>query len=273
MKTILLYLLISHVLGDYYLQTEAIADNKHEDPRVFRQHLLHYAIPFLIAALYLQLDRQFLAAALLAVLLHSLIDLGKRAAGKSPVYFTRDEGKLYGLDQFLHMVSLIALAMAFKSNGVSPLPWIETTWAELGLTSEITAKWGLALLLIYKPSNITFAKLFRGLKPVEASVRQEPGDMKAKPEATDTAPPPDDLDGRANNLKAGGIIGVLEKFLSLILLSLGEFAAVGLVLTAKSIARYDRISKDPAFAEYYLIGTLTSIIMVFVIFILCFQIL
>ena len=98
---------------------QAIADNKHEDPRVFRQHLLLYAIPFLIAALYLQLDRQFLAAALLAVLLHSLIDLGKRAAGKSPVYFMRDEGKLYGLDQLLHMVSLIALAMAFKIMGVA----------------------------------------------------------------------------------------------------------------------------------------------------------
>ena len=75
-----------------------------------------------------------------------------------------------------------------------------------------------------------------------------------------------------NNLKAGDH-RCPGKFLSLILLSLGEYAAVGLVLTAKSIARYDRISKDPAFAEYYLIGTLTSIIMVFVIFILCFQIL
>ena len=36
--------------------------------------------------------------------------------------------------------------------------------------------------------------------------------------------------------------------------------AVGLVLTAKSIARYDRISKDKDFAEYYLMGTLLSTI-------------
>ena len=33
---------------------------------------------------------------------------------------------------------------------------------------------------------------------------------------------------------------------------------IGLVLTAKSIARYDRISKDKDFAEYYLLGTLLS---------------
>jgi hypothetical protein len=33
---------------------------------------------------------------------------------------------------------------------------------------------------------------------------------------------------------------------------------MGVVLTAKSIARYDRISKDQGFAEYYLLGTLMS---------------
>lgn len=31
-------------------------------------------------------------------------------------------------------------------------------------------------------------------------------------------------------------------------------------MTAKSIARYDRISKDQEFAEYYLLGTLLSTI-------------
>ena len=39
-----------------------------------------------------------------------------------------------------------------------------------------------------------------------------------------------------------------------------QISAVGLVLTAKSIARYDRISKDQEFAEYYLLGTLLSTI-------------
>lgn len=32
-------------------------------------------------------------------------------------------------------------------------------------------------------------------------------------------------------------------------------SAIGLVLTAKSIARYGRISKEKNFAEYYLLGT------------------
>jgi hypothetical protein len=35
---------------------------------------------------------------------------------------------------------------------------------------------------------------------------------------------------------------------------------LGFILTAKSIARYDAITKDQKFAEYYLIGTLVSVV-------------
>lgn len=41
-----------------------------------------------------------------------------------------------------------------------------------------------------------------------------------------------------------------------------QFGTIGLVFTAKSVARFDKISKDPVFAEYYLIGSLYSIIAV-----------
>jgi len=56
------------------------------------------------------------------------------------------------------------------------------------------------------------------------------------------------------------MIGFLERFLMVIFLSLGQYASIGLIMTAKSIARYDKITKNGAFAEDYLIGTLASII-------------
>jgi len=34
--------------------------------------------------------------------------------------------------------------------------------------------------------------------------------------------------------------------------------AVGLVITMKSIARYDKLKQDKAFAEYFLAGTMLS---------------
>jgi len=61
---------------------------------------------------------------------------------------------------------------------------------------------------------------------------------------------------------AGSIIGILERILvtSFVLFwpQLGA-AAVGLIFSAKSIARFPEMGKEGGqFAEYYLVGTLTS---------------
>lgn len=67
---------------------------------------------------------------------------------------------------------------------------------------------------------------------------------------------------------AGALIGQLERLIMGIFLLLGQYKAIGLVFTAKSIARYDKISKSQVFAEYYLIGSLFSIISVLVLYVL-----
>ncbi|RGE68577.1 hypothetical protein, partial [Eisenbergiella massiliensis] len=63
---------------------------------------------------------------------------------------------------------------------------------------------------------------------------------------------------RKNDRNAGRLIGTIERSIMLIFISLQQYSAIGLVLTAKSIARYDKIVKEPDFAEYYLLGTLLS---------------
>jgi hypothetical protein len=59
---------------------------------------------------------------------------------------------------------------------------------------------------------------------------------------------------------AGLYIGWLERFLVLTALLLQSPATVGLIMTAKAIARYPEF-KSERFAEYFLIGTLLSISM------------
>ena len=59
---------------------------------------------------------------------------------------------------------------------------------------------------------------------------------------------------------AGSMIGFLERLVIGACLVYGQFASIGLVFTAKSIAHYNKISENPAFAEYYLIGSLFSIL-------------
>lgn len=65
---------------------------------------------------------------------------------------------------------------------------------------------------------------------------------------------------------AGATIGILERLITGLLLVSQNYAALGLVFTAKSIARYDKISKNSAFAEYYLIGSLFSLLSVLVLY-------
>lgn len=58
---------------------------------------------------------------------------------------------------------------------------------------------------------------------------------------------------------AGMIIGMLERTLVLTLMFLGQPTAIAMVFVAKSIIRFEE-SKERAFAEYYLVGTMSSII-------------
>jgi hypothetical protein len=59
--------------------------------------------------------------------------------------------------------------------------------------------------------------------------------------------------------RAGATTGVLARMLVLTLVLLGQYASIALIFTAKSIARFEEL-KDREFAEYYLIGTLSSIL-------------
>ena len=61
-----------------------------------------------------------------------------------------------------------------------------------------------------------------------------------------------------NDLKMGNLIGKLERVIVTILVLLNQYGVIGLVLTAKSIARFKQL-EDKNFAEKYLVGTLTSL--------------
>jgi hypothetical protein len=59
--------------------------------------------------------------------------------------------------------------------------------------------------------------------------------------------------------RAGALIGYLERTFVLTFVLLNQFVAIAIVLTAKSITRFEEL-KDRKFAEYYLVGTLASML-------------
>lgn len=60
-------------------------------------------------------------------------------------------------------------------------------------------------------------------------------------------------------LARGRIIGILERAIALTLVLLGQYGALGLVVAAKALARF-RGLEERDFAEYFLIGTLASLL-------------
>jgi hypothetical protein len=63
--------------------------------------------------------------------------------------------------------------------------------------------------------------------------------------------------------RAGRYIGILERSLVLAAVLFGKMEFIGYIFAAKSIARYPEMKDGTHFAEYYLIGTLTSISIAF----------
>jgi hypothetical protein len=57
----------------------------------------------------------------------------------------------------------------------------------------------------------------------------------------------------------GEWIGILERLVTLTFVLAGSYEAVAFALTAKSLVRFPQLEEDKAFAEYYLVGTSTSV--------------
>jgi hypothetical protein len=58
----------------------------------------------------------------------------------------------------------------------------------------------------------------------------------------------------------GRLIGDLERILLTIVVAAGSYAALAFLVAAKGVVRSDEFDKDRDFAEYFLIGSLSSVL-------------
>lgn len=241
--------LTAHFIGDYYLQWQNLADKKKGHFPTLLLHAVLYALPFGLMFLLVKLPWWFW---LLLIGSHFLIDTLKWVLERNG-RFSAD--KVYLTDQILHIAIIVVLFSLLAE--VSYKPIFEVFRPELW-------RWLLVFVLVGRPANVSFKVIFQrfseGIK--DPSVNPDPeqleGDTKAKPAESKPG--------------AGAWIGILERVFVVIFTAATQYAAFGLLMTAKSVARYEKISKDPAFAEYYLIGTLYSVLFALVVYLLVFQV-
>ena len=62
---------------------------------------------------------------------------------------------------------------------------------------------------------------------------------------------------------AGAMIGNLERLLILLSFFFGSLLSVVAILSIKAFARYKLIAEDPFFSEYFVIGTMLSVLITF----------
>lgn len=235
--TALALLLLGHVLGDFVFQTEAMAMNKHRVGPLLT-HVAVVTVVHLVALLPLVTLRTGLLVVAIG-LSHLLIDavtsrLRHRAAMPEPHRFLGD--------QLIHLLVIFAGwslldASAWMGGpvvnalgGMGRVPWAEVTTAAVYVAAFAFA-------------HVGGNTIVRGVLP------------EREPES-DT-----------EDLEVGYLIGTLERWIILLLGLAGLWEAVAIVVAVESIARFEEL-KERAFAEYFLIGTLTSVLVAIVLVIL-----
>lgn len=199
--------------------------------------VVYHAVVYGVTALLLfiiflpGLEVKYAAAFILS---HGLIDMVKYFCR----HWVKNDKIVFCVDQYLHFLTIAAIVYYMRNLDIDSLIRIELQafLDVFGISLGMWAAWTAKLLLLHKPVNIFISYVLAGYRPSEEDSTDRP------------------------DKRAGRYIGTLERMLIAVFIYLNQYSAIGLVLTAKSIARYDRITKEPDFAEYYLLGTLLSAI-------------
>jgi hypothetical protein len=230
---------LGHLLTDFVFQTTRLVEQKRRGMAsgYLLHGLIHYFSAVIITGFVLRgsilLPRTHLVI-LGLTLVHLLIDLAKiEFAGRHPA----NDGPLaYVGDQLLHFLTVVLAAWLLTPA----VPFSELS--NLLQQSRVLPNKVLAVPVIY------VGVVFGGGYLIRFLVRSLATGVKSHSH-----------ERTSEQLQNAGLyIGWLERFLVITALLLQSPATVGLILTAKSIARYPEF-KSERFAEYFLIGTLLSI--------------
>lgn len=245
-KETILLLFIGHFLGDYYFQSDSLAHN--QTPKKILKHSLIYALTLILMILPV-FNLYVLILTLIIAMTHGLIDYGKYLYKEQNTLIYSQLIFVYLFDQALHLLVILlgGAILAMSQGEYHYISTLENIILQLQLNTEQILSWILIILVVYKPSSITIRVVLNHFEP------------KNKKEA----------DPGVSN--AGALIGIFERFIILLMLHAGQYSAIGFVLTAKSVARYNKISENPQFAEYYLLGTLLRSLIIILSYYLIFN--
>lgn len=243
-QILFLHFFTGHILADFYFQTSVIAQKKENSFSYLLLHCLIYLLTMVAVILPLS-NWQLVQWALFIAVIHFIIDSCKALLVRRFKFSDLQNVLFYFTDQFLHILTIlfVVACVVLTQIDIAYFSSLLNLFDIFHIDPKQVLSWVVVLLLIIQPSSITIRKVLDHFDPKTAD------------------------DGIAN---AGALIGTFERLLILLMLYANQYAAIGFVLTAKSIARYNKIAEEPKFAEYYLLGTLLSSLLVILSFTIIF---
>ena len=217
---VLIKLLIAHLIGDFFLQPKSWVEEKEARKLKSPKLYLHVAIHIFLMFL-LVYDLTYWWLILLIGILHFIIDAFKLTLQKK-----KTKRLYFFADQILHLITIFSTYYLLYPNSI-----------DLNFElNELHLMFLLALLFLSYPTSIIMKVIFS--KWNLSKIVSEKESLE----------------------DAGTYIGILERILVFIFIVLNQWAAVGFLITAKSVFRFGDLSaaKERKLTEYVLIGTLIS---------------
>nr|WP_298997526.1 DUF3307 domain-containing protein [uncultured Allomuricauda sp.] len=222
MTLLTLKLLLAHFIGDFVLQPSHWVHDKLK--KKGKSKYLYWHMGIHLVALLLILQFHYLGMIAIIIVTHYLIDLGKLTLTN-----TKNHRWLFVVDQILHL-GIILLMVYWQEP-------FQVDWSTILGTKPLL--FVTFIVFVTYVSGILMRML---LAPYIEEV------MK------------DDAEEGGSLKNAGRYIGILERLFVFGFILIGQWASIGLLITAKSVFRFGDLNKgkNRKLTEYVLIGTLLS---------------
>jgi hypothetical protein len=268
-----LCLILAHLIADFYLQTdEMVKDKINNIKKHIGHHFLMNGLVLIVFYLFNYKENgifsHLINPLLFIVIIHYFIDILKIKLLDIIKNSNEENMKrvsFFIVDQLLHFVCILLVGKLFLGIDFAAI-------YEFFLSGE---KWSIINSVLFTVIVIIFATTVSGhlirilLGSLPNQLLTFEGKYTFKNERQEANYTKNHTGNRAlaeeynytifgkHDLSRGKLIGYIERLLVLVLTFYSAYPAIGFIVAAKSIARFKQMD-DRNWAEYFLLGTLTS---------------
>ncbi|MBY7125966.1 DUF3307 domain-containing protein [Bacillus sp. 16GRE42] len=284
MSELVFSLIFGHFLADYLFQTDKInkgkeSSNKKEKHKALFIHVVIHFITYVLIAVFIgQFSFVVFGAILLICIFHFFTDIGKEEFKKYPNVnsSTWSSVFIYILDQILHIIFII---FSLRILSLITYDWNDilkflgsflfsgsSGSVNFSTIDKITAVGSVIMFNTYFCAYL-FEIILKPFKPNADNFIDSTIEHKLNLTYKDNKLSEEYVIEKTNiqnhyqepPTRVGKYIGMIERLVIMFLIGAQAFVAITFIVTIKALTRFKQFD-DKCFAEYYLIGSLLSVL-------------